>query len=53
MKKQYETPKMSSIDFEYKTNLLAGSCGGQTIDPPQINDGFLGLDLSKIDNDKA
>ena len=25
MKKQYETPKMNTIDFECKTNLLAGS----------------------------
>ena len=25
-KKEYETPKMSTIDFEYKTSLLAGSC---------------------------
>ena len=24
-KKEYETPKMDTIDFEYKTTLLAGS----------------------------
>ena len=53
MKKQYETPKMSSIDFECKTNLLAGSCGGETIDVPEINNATLGLDIGKIDNNKA
>ena len=53
MKKQYETPKMSSIDFECKTNLLAGSCGGETIDAPVINNTLLGLDIGKIDNNKA
>ena len=51
MKKQYETPKMNSIDFECKTNLLAGSdCAP---DAPVMKNGFLGLDLSKIDNNKA
>ena len=53
MKKQYETPKMSPIDFECKTNLLAGSCGGETFDAPEINNGVLGLNLDEIDNDKA
>ena len=50
MKKQYETPKMNTIDFECKTNLLAGSCD---IDAPVINNGTLGLDIGKIDNNKA
>ena len=53
MKKQYETPKMNSIDFECKTNLLAGSCGGENFDAPEINNGILGLDIGKIDNNKA
>jgi len=53
MKKQYETPKMNSIDFECKTNLLAGSCGGETIDAPEMNNGVLGLNIGKINNDKA
>lgn len=53
MKKQYETPKMSSIDFECKTNLLAASCGGENFDVPEMNHGVLGLDISKIDNNKA
>ncbi|SOD13560.1 hypothetical protein SAMN06298224_1284 [Fibrobacter sp. UWB16] len=53
MKKQYETPKMNTIDFECKTNLLAGSCGGQTIDAPTISNGLLGLNLDEIDNNKA
>ena len=53
MKKQYETPKMSSIDFECKTNLLAASCGGENFDAPEMNHGVLGLDISKIDNNKA
>ena len=53
MKKQYETPKMNTIDFECKTNLLAGSCGGETFDAPVMNNGILGLDIGKIDNNKA
>ena len=53
MKKQYETPKMNTIDFECKTNLLAGSCGGETIDVPEMSNGFLSLDIGKIDNNKA
>lgn len=52
MKKQYETPKMNSIDFEYKTSLLAGSCEGAP-DAPTFSDGDLSLDLGKIDNPKA
>ena len=53
MKKQYETPKMNSIDFECKTNLLAASCGGENFDVPEMNYGTLSLDISKIDNNKA
>ena len=52
MKKQYETPKMHTIDFECKTNLLAGSCEG-TPNAPTFSGGDLSLDLSKIDNNKA
>ena len=51
MKKQYETPKMNTIDFECKTNLLAGSC-----DPSGVttrNNIIFGLNLDEIDNDKA
>ena len=51
MKKQYETPKMNTIDFECKTNLLAGSdCAP---DAPVMNNGLLGLDIGKLDNNKA
>ena len=32
MKKQYETPKMNTIDFECKTNLLAGSCDPSNVE---------------------
>lgn len=53
MKKQYETPKMHTIDFECKTNLLAASCGGENFYAPEMNEGVLGLDISKIDNNKA
>ena len=48
-KKEYETPKMSSIDFEYKTSLLAGSCGAEGVK----NSGFLSLNLDEIDNNTA
>ena len=51
MKKQYETPKMNTIDFECKTNLLAGSdCAPAA---PVMNGGTLGLNLDEIDNNKA
>ena len=53
MKKQYETPKMNSIDFEYKTSLLAGSCNGEPSGVSTFSGGDLSLDLGKIDNDKA
>ena len=49
-KKEYETPKMSSIDFEYKTSLLAGSsCGAEGVK----NSGFLSLNIDDITNPKA
>ena len=51
MKKEYETPKMSSIDFEYKTSLLAGSCdpsGAET-----RSNVIFGLNLVDITNPKA
>ena len=48
-KKEYETPKMSSIDFEYKTSLLAGSCDAEGVK----NRGFLSLNLDDITNPKA
>ena len=48
-KKEYETPKMSSIDFEYKTSLLAGSCGAEGVK----NRGFLSLNIDDITDPKA
>ena len=49
MKKQYETPKMNTIDFEYKTTLLAGSCGSENVK----NSGFLSLNIDDVTNPKA
>lgn len=51
MKKQYETPKMHTIDFECKTNLLAGSCDPSNA--PTRNNVIFGLNLDEIDNNKA
>jgi hypothetical protein len=51
MKKQYETPKMSSIDFDYAKNLLVGSCDEPDVDT--LDNGDLGLNFDKIDNNKA
>ena len=49
MKKQYETPKMNTIDFGYKTSLLAGSCDSQGTK----NSGFLSLNIDDVTNPKA
>ena len=51
MKKQYETPKMHTIDFECKTNLLAGSCDPSNA--PTRDAVIFGLNLDEIDNNKA
>ena len=51
MKKQYETPKMNTIDFECKTNLLAGSCDPSGVE--KRSGIIFGLNLDEIDNNKA
>lgn len=43
-KKEYETPKMDTIDFEYKTTLLAGSARENVI---------FGMNNDDITNPKA
>jgi len=53
MKKQYETPKMNTIDFECKTNLLAGSCDPSGTGVQTRSNIIFGLNLDEIDQDKA
>lgn len=50
-KKEYETPKMSSIDFEYKTSLLAGSCDPSNA--PTRSHIIFGLNIDDVTNPKA
>ena len=51
MKKQYETPKMNSIDFEYKTSLLAGSCDPSGVE--KRSSIIFGLNIDDVTNPKA
>ena len=51
MKKQYETPKMNTIDFGYKTTLLAGSCDPSNA--PTRSNIIFGLNIDDITDPKA
>ena len=50
-KKQYETPKMDTVDFEYKTTLLAGSCDPSGVETR--HNMILGLNVNDITDPKA
>ncbi len=48
-KKEYETPKMDTIDFGYKTSLLSGSCCTDRV----YRNGSLSAILDDITDPKA
>lgn len=50
-KNEYETPKMNTIDFEYKTTLLAGSCDPSNV--PTRSGVIFGLNIDDVTNPKA